>query len=57
MELPSLRLIGWDFAITNNGPVLIEGNPRSSFATVEAAFGGYRDKESFKEMLQEARLI
>jgi hypothetical protein len=56
-EIPSLRLIGWDIAFTNDGPILIEGNARSSLATVEAAFGGYRNKESFKEILEEAGLI
>ncbi len=56
-SLPSLRFVGWDIAITPDGPVLIEGNPRSSLATVEAAFGGYRSQPAFEPLLREAGLI
>lgn len=32
---PTVRYIGWDIAITPNGPLLIEGNPSPGFATLE----------------------
>ena len=32
---PSVRYVGWDVAITSNGPLIIEGNPGPGFATLE----------------------
>lgn len=33
--IPSVRYVGWDVAVTSNGPLLIEGNPGPGFATLE----------------------
>ena len=35
--LPELRATGWDVAITEDGPVLVETNPRYSFAGLQVA--------------------
>jgi hypothetical protein len=45
-----LKAIGWDFAITENGPVLIEGNIEWGTAGIQAATGGLlnqRNRELF----------
>ena len=31
MEVPELRYVGWDVAVTNEGPVIIEGNNYTSY--------------------------
>lgn len=48
------RIIGWDIAISNNGPVLIEGNDNNSFIAPDIAYGGYLKHPMFKEILEEA---
>ncbi len=40
MVAPFCRSVGWDVAITPNGPVLIEGNERH-YIQLQALFGGY----------------
>jgi hypothetical protein len=37
--LPELRATGWDVGITQDGPVLVETNPRFSFAGLQVAHG------------------
>jgi len=48
------RIIGWDVAITNNGPVIIEGNDNNSFITPDIAYGGYLSHPLFNEIMEEA---
>ncbi|WP_299214564.1 sugar-transfer associated ATP-grasp domain-containing protein [uncultured Aquimarina sp.] len=48
------RIIGWDIAISNNGPIIIEGNDNNSFITPDIAYGGYLKHPIFKEILEEA---
>ncbi|WP_108868377.1 sugar-transfer associated ATP-grasp domain-containing protein [Aquimarina aquimarini] len=48
------RIIGWDIAISNNGPVIIEGNDNNSFVTPDIAYGGYLKHPMFKEIMEEA---
>ena len=35
MEVPEVRYVGWDIAITKNGPVLMEGNEYPSYGLVQ----------------------
>ncbi|WP_438712202.1 sugar-transfer associated ATP-grasp domain-containing protein [Aquimarina muelleri] len=48
------RIIGWDIAISNKGPVIIEGNDNNSFVTSDIAYGGYLKHPLFKEIMEEA---
>jgi hypothetical protein len=41
-----LKAIGWDFAITQNGPILIEGNIEWGTAGIQAATGGLLNKRN-----------
>lgn len=50
---PSLRLIGWDVAITPEGPVLIEGNCRYNITGHDMTYGGYRRNPVFRKLLTE----
>ncbi len=48
------RIIGWDIAISDTGPVIIEGNDNNSFITPDIAYGGYLKHPLFNEILEEA---
>ena len=39
--------IGWDIAITNNGPVFIEGNDRWEISLIQAVHGGMKYIEKY----------
>lgn len=47
---PDIRSIGWDVAITEEGPIFIEGNDNWEIQTIQAIYGGERNKleEIFK---------
>ena len=47
------RLVGWDVAITEEGPVLIEGNHNFGFWGAQIADGGYRKNKIFKSFYEE----
>lgn len=51
--IPDLRIVGWDVAIGENGPVLIEGNSNYDMDGSDIAYGGYRTNPVFKKALQE----
>ncbi|HYW95690.1 MAG TPA: sugar-transfer associated ATP-grasp domain-containing protein [Bacteroidales bacterium] len=50
---PSLRLIGWDVAVTPRGPVLIEGNCGYDLTGHDMIYGGYRKNPVFRKLLTE----
>jgi hypothetical protein len=52
---PELRLMGWDVAICEGGPVLIEGNTYYDRSGVDLTFGGYRKNKVFQKALDELR--
>ena len=35
LEVPEVRYVGWDIAITPNGPVIMEGNEYPSYGLVQ----------------------
>ena len=41
-KLPSIRLIGWDIAITPDGPVFIEGNDNPEISGLQTVNGGLK---------------
>jgi hypothetical protein len=49
------RIIGWDIAITNNGPVIIEGNESPSLHVTDVAYGGYLNNKHINEVLLELK--
>ncbi len=51
--MPALRLVGWDVAIGENGPVLIEGNSDYDIAASDLSYGGYRTNPVFKKVFKE----
>jgi hypothetical protein len=53
--MPGLRLVGWDVAISENGPVIIEGNSDYEIRGSDFAYGGYRTNKIFRKVLDEAR--
>ena len=47
------RIIGWDIAISNKGPVIIEGNHNPGLDITDIAYGGYCRHPLIKEILNE----
>jgi hypothetical protein len=55
--MPGLRLVGWDVAIGESGPVLIEGNSDYEIAGNDLADGGYRANVTFRKALSEINYL
>ena len=51
------RLIGWDVAITPNGPVIIETNAQPHMQMSNIAYGGLLKNSHVKELMQELKAI
>jgi len=51
--LPSLRLVGWDVALTPGGPVLVEGNHDYDITGLDRTSGGYNRNPVFIKVLEE----
>lgn len=47
------KLVGWDIAITEKGPLIIEGNHNYHIGMQDAAFPGYRTHPVFKKIIEE----
>jgi hypothetical protein len=54
--MPGLRLIGWDVAIGESGPILIEGNSDYDLSGNDLADNGYFSNKVFKKVLAELDL-
>jgi hypothetical protein len=55
--MPDLRLTGWDVAIGESGPILIEGNSDYDLSGNDLNYGGYRSNPVFRKMLNELRYL
>jgi hypothetical protein len=51
--MPGLRLVGWDVAIGESGPVLIEGNSDYGINSNDLMYGGYMANKAFRKVLRE----
>lgn len=49
------RIVGWDIAITPNGPVMIEGNHNPGLHVSDITYGGYLKNEHIIEILKEIK--
>ena len=47
------RLVGWDIAIAEEGPILIEGNHNFGFWAAQMSDGGYKKNQAFKNFYEE----
>lgn len=47
------RYIGWDIAISNNGPLIIEANEYPSIFITDIAYGGYLNNPIYKDIIKE----
>jgi hypothetical protein len=54
---PSLRLVGWDVAISENGPVMIEGNSDYEIRRSDLTYGGYLANPVFRKVLHEINYL
>jgi len=54
--VPNLRLIGWDVAIGEHGPLLIEGNSDYDVAGTDVISHGARSNPVFRKVLAEVNL-
>lgn len=55
--VPNLRLMGWDVAISEKGPVLIEGNSDYNISASDLAYQGYKSNPVFRKVLKEINLL
>ncbi len=55
--VPNLRLIGWDIAIGETGPILIEGNSDYDVAGTDVMTLGARSNPVFRKVLREINYI
>lgn len=55
--MPGLRLVGWDVAIGESEPVLIEGNSDYAMSGNDMSEGGYRTNATFRKILHELNYL
>lgn len=55
--IPGLRLVGWDMAISENGPVIIEGNSDYGIKDNDLVDGGFLVNPVFRKVLKELHYI
>lgn len=55
--LPGLRIVGWDVAIGETGPILIEGNSDYDITGNDLSSGGYLAHPVFRKVLREIKYL
>jgi hypothetical protein len=55
--MPALRLVGWDVAISEDGPLIIEGNSDYEIRGSDFAYGGYLANKTFRKVLHEIKYL
>jgi hypothetical protein len=50
-----VRLIGWDVAITPNGPIIIESNAHIHIPVSDMAYGGLLQNEHIRKVFAELK--
>jgi hypothetical protein len=50
--IPEIPLVGWDVALTTEGPVILEGNHDFDIGMADLADGGYRNNHVFMQALK-----
>lgn len=55
--IPAVRLVGWDVAISETGPVLIEGNSDYDLAGTDFNTHGVKSHPVFRKVLKEVDLV
>lgn len=55
--IPGLRIVGWDVAIGESGPVLIEGNSDYGMVGNDLSEGGYRTNPVFRKVMEEIKTL
>lgn len=55
--MPGLRLMGWDLAIGESGPVLIEGNSDYNMRGNDLSEGGFHTNPVFRKVLKELNYL
>jgi hypothetical protein len=55
--MPGLRLVGWDVAIGETGPVLVEGNSDYDITGNDLVDGGYLANTAFRKVLHEINYL
>ncbi len=55
--MPGLRLVGWDVAIGESGPVLVEGNSDYDITGNDLVAGGYLANSNFRKVLHEINYL
>jgi hypothetical protein len=55
--MPLLRLVGWDVAIGESGPILIEGNSDYDITGNDLSDGGYLANSTFRKVLHEINYL
>lgn len=51
-RFPELRYIGWDIAITENGPIIVEGNAHSAAISTYQVLGSQISGKGFREEIE-----
>jgi hypothetical protein len=54
---PGLRLVGWDVAVGESGPIIIEGNSDYEIRGSDFANGGYLANNTFRKVLHEINFL